>query len=271
MARKLVYTKVGAGKRSTRPMFSLERARSTEDGKPLQDVIARIALERHRAESALQSLTGKLLEAQEEERRRIARELHDGLNQRLAMLAVELGMLARQARTKDTELSESILKLRERTEGLSDDVRQLTHQLHPATLEHLGLVSALRGYCAEKSKHEGIQVQFTVGQEPRHIPGEVAISLYRIVQEALGNIVKHSGAREAQVHLTRDPDCIRLSIVDTGLGFIPSEARRGDGLGLVSIKERVQIASGKLTVQSAPGKGTRIEVLVPVTWKEHSK
>jgi len=271
MACKLEQTKVGVGRQSTRHLLSLKRVRPAEDGKPLEDVIARIALERHRAESALQSLTGKLLEAQEEERRRIARELHDGLNQRLAMLAVELGMLARQVRVKDKDLSDSIMKLRELTEGLSDDVRLLTHQLHPAALEHLGLVSALRGYCAEKSKHEGINVQFTVGHEPRQIPGEVAICLYRIVQEALGNIVKHSGAREAQVHLTRDPDCIRLSIVDSGSGFIPGQARRRDGLGLVSIKERVQIVSGKLTVQSAPGKGTKIEVLVPVTWKEHSK
>ena len=271
MARKLEQTKVGVGPQNTRRLLSLKRTRPAEDGKPLEDAIARIALERHRAESALQSLTGKLLEAQEEERRRIARELHDGLNQRLAMLAVELGMLARRVRSKDRALSESIVKLRERTEGLSDDVRLLTHQLHPATLEHLGLVSALRGYCAEKSKHDGLQVQFIVGQEPRHIPGDVAISLYRIVQEALGNIVKHSGAREAQVHLTRDSDTIRLSVIDAGSGFNPGEARHGDGLGLVSIKERVQIVSGKFTVQSAPGKGTRIEVLVPVRWKEHSK
>ena len=158
------------------------------------------------------------------------------------MLAVELGMLARRVRAKDKELYDSIMKLRERTEGLSDDVRLLTHQLHPAALEHLGLVSALRGYCAEKSKHEGIYIKFTVGHEPRQIPGDVAICLYRIVQEALGNIVKHSGAREAQVHLTRDPDCVRLSVVDTGSGFIPDEARRGDGLGLVSIKERVRLS-----------------------------
>ena len=101
MARKLEQTKVGVGRQSTRHLLSLKRVRPAEDGKPLEDVIARIALERHRAESALQSLTGKLLEAQEEERRRIARELHDGLNQRLAMLAVELGMLARQVRVKD--------------------------------------------------------------------------------------------------------------------------------------------------------------------------
>jgi signal transduction histidine kinase len=271
MARKLEQTIMGGGKRRTHHLYPLDRGREAEDGNPLQKAIARVALERHRADSALQSLTGKLLEAQEEERRRIARELHDGLNQQLAMLAVELGMLARRVRMEDTELFESIMKLRQRTEGLSNDVRLMTHQLHPAALEHLGLVSALRGHCAEKSQHDGIDVEFTVGHEPGQIPGEVAICLYRIVQEALGNTVKHSGAREAKVHLTRDPDGIRLSITDAGSGFSPNDPRRRNGLGLISIKERVQIVSGKLIVQSAPGKGTRIEVQVPITWKEHAK
>ena len=272
MTQKLEQTIISAGKRRPRQTDPFERGRAArEDGNPLQNAIARVALERHRAESALQSLTGKLLEAQEEERRRIARELHDGLNQQLAMLAVELGMLARQVRAEDTEIFDSIMKLRQRTEGLSNDVRLMTHQLHPAALEHLGLVSALRGHCAEKSLHDGIDVEFSVGCEPGQIPGEVAICLYRIVQEALGNIIKHSGAKEAKVHLTREPDEIRLSIIDAGSGFIPNETRRRNGLGLISIRESVQIVSGKLIVQSAPGKGTRIEVQVPITWREHAK
>src|SRR5580765_691941 len=175
------------------------RSREPLQGAPMESAIARVALERSRAGKALQDLTGKLLEAQEEERRRIGRELHDGLNQQLAMFAVELGLLARQVPPKSPDLVDAILKLRHRAEGLSNDLRMITHQLHPAALEHLGLISALRSLCGEFSRFEGVRVWFSVDKEIGQVPSEIAICLYRIAQEALRNVVKHSGSSVAWV------------------------------------------------------------------------
>lgn len=234
---------------------------------PMETAIARVALERSRAGKALQDLTGKLLEAQEEERRRIGRELHDGLNQQLAMFAVELGLLARQAPAEATDLIESILSLRQRAEGLSNDLRMITHQLHPAALEHLGLISALRSLCGEFSRHEGIRVWFSVEKEFARVPADIAICLYRIAQEALRNVVKHSGSSVAWVKIAENRGEIQLSVEDKGAGF-KLHASPTAGLGLVSMQERVQIVQGKITIQSAPGEGTLIRVYVPVTWKE---
>jgi len=233
----------------------------------MESAIARVALERSRAGKALQVLTGKLMAAQEEERRRIGRELHDGLNQQLAMFAVELGLLARQTPAGSPELLESILNLRHRAEGLSNDLRLITHQLHPAALEHLGLISALRSLCGEFSRHEKIRVWFSVEKEMGRVPSEIAICLYRIAQEALRNVVKHSGSSVAWVKITKSREEFQLSIEDKGIGF-KFRTNPTAGLGLVSMQERVQIVQGRINIQSAPGEGTMIRVYVPITWKE---
>jgi signal transduction histidine kinase len=239
------------------------------DRKFLDSAIAGVALERSRAGKALHMLTGKLFQAQEEERRRIARELHDGLNQQLAMLAVEIGMLARKVPAGAKQLRDSVFSLRKRAEVLSDDLRNMTHQLHPAVLEHLGLVCALRSHCAEFSQRAGIRVSLTTEQisEP---PQEISICLYRIVQEALQNIAKHSGATEAWVRIRRVKEVIHLSIIDKGVGMDPKAFPETSGLGLISMRERVQLVNGQLDI-SAPGSGTRITVRVPMTWKEVTK
>jgi len=246
---------------------SVRKRSESHDGYPLEDAIARVALERSRAGKALQALTGKLMQAQEEERRRIGRELHDDLNQQLAMFAVELGLLARQAPPEATELIASILNLRQRAEGLSDDLRLITHQLHPAALEHLGLTSALRSLCAEFSRHEGIRVNFIIEKEMGQVPADIAICLYRITQEALRNVVKHSGTSEAWVRIIDNRKEIQLSINDKGVGFNPNSNPTG-GLGLVSIHERVQFVQGKIRIHTEPGEGTTIRVYVPITWRE---
>jgi signal transduction histidine kinase len=237
-------------------------------GKYLEGLIAEVAVERSRSSEALRDLMGRLLQAQEEERRWIARELHDGLNQQLAMLAVELGVLARQVPDDLSSLRNQILALRNRTEGFSNDLRNMTHHIHPAALEHLGLVSALRSHCVDFSRHQHVHVWFTVAGEVGHIPSEVALSLYRIAQEGLRNVAKHSGAQEAWVNVARDRRNLYLVIVDKGSGFARWQARTNRGPGLVSIRERVQLLHGSLSVKSAPGEGTRIEVHVPITWKE---
>ena len=236
-------------------------------GRELEGVICKVAAERNRPGAVLKHLTGKLLQAQEEERRRLARDLHDGLNQQLAMLAVELGVLARQVPDNQSRLRDQILSLRSRTEGLSNDVRCMTHHLHPATLEHLGLVSALRSYCVEFSRCQPVQVRFAARGDVGQVPSEVALSLYRIAQEALRNIAKHAGALEAWVSIGRKGHNLNLLILDEGCGFIPSGTQGSSGLGLISIKERAQLIHGAVSVKSVPGHGTRIEVNVPISWK----
>ena len=163
-------------------------------GKSLESIIAAVSVERTRADEALRTLTGRLIEAQEAERRRLARELHDGLNQQLAMLAVELGMLSQQA--PEGTLRDQLVKLRDSAERFSDELRRMAHQLHPAALEHLGLVSALRSHCAEFSRHEEMRVGFHVSSEVRSTSLEVAVCLYRIAQEAIRNAAKHSHVRK---------------------------------------------------------------------------
>ena len=221
-------------------------------------------MERTRADEALRALTGRLIEAQEMERRRLARELHDGLNQQLAMLAVELGMLARQVPESSATIRDQLLNLRDRAERFSNDLRHMTHQLHPAALEHLGLVSALRSHCAEFSRHQELRVWFEVSSEVQSTSSEVAVCLYRIAQEAIRNAAKHSQAKEAWVKIGQHRDAIRLSIVDKGAGFDLRTLKVGRGLGFVSMRERVDLISGSLTIKSAPGEGTCVEVRVPM-------
>ena len=242
-------------------------------GKSLESIIAGVAVERTRADEALRALTGRLIEAQEAERRRLARELHDGLNQQLAMLAVELGMLAQQVPESSAKVRDQLLNLRDRAERLSNDLRHMTHQLHPAALEHLGLVSALRGHCAEFSRHEAMRAWFHVSGEVRSTSPEVAVCLYRIAQEAIRNAAKHSQAKEAWVEIRQQRDGIRLSVVDKGVGFDLRTLKAGRGLGLVSMRERVELISGSLTIKSAPGEGTCVGVRVRAVSRKqmHSK
>jgi len=258
-----------AGTPRTRMRPSAAGSRTNVDRKPLESAIVGIALERSRAENTLQLLTARLIEAQEEERRRIARELHDGLNQQLAMVAVELGMIVRHVPAEAKQLRQSLFNLRKRTEVLSDDLRCMTHQLHPAVLEHLGLIWALRSHCAEFSQHEGIHVRFAA--EPIAAPPpEVSICLYRIVQEALRNVAKHSGAREAWGRIKQEKGIFQLSIIDKGVGIRPNVTGKKPGLGLTSIRERVQLVNGQLKISEA-GPGTRITIRVPITWKSELK
>ena len=233
-------------------------------GKNLEDIIAGVAVERKRAGRALRLFAGRLIQAQEEERRRLARELHDGLSQQLAMLTVELGMVAKQIPESTPPIREQLSKLRDRTERLANDLRRMTHQLHPAALEHLGLVSALRSHCCEISEDEGIRVQFRVLSELDQVCPEVAVCLYRIAQEALRNTSKHSAAREAWVEIDQKGDEILLSIVDKGVGFDDEASKEGKCLGLISMRERVRLLGGTVKIKSAPGEGTRVNVRVPL-------
>ena len=207
-------------------------------------------------------LTGRLIEAQEDELRRVARELHDDLSQGLALLAVELDLLACQPPRSEGETGGRLRELSARVRELSSATHSLSHQLHPSKLEELGLVAAVRGLCAELGRHHALTVDFTHTGVPRGLPPAAALCLYRVAQEALRNVVRHSGADRAAVGLIGTPAGVRLVVADGGVGFDPTVHRNG-GLGLVSMRERTHLVGGELTIEARPAGGTRIDIRVP--------
>jgi PAS domain S-box-containing protein len=217
------------------------------------------------SQGQLQRFTAGLLTAQEVERRRISRELHDDLNQRLAMLAVEVESLERDLPVSHGDVVDRLRTLRNRIGGLSDDVRRTAYQLHPSTLEHLGLVAALKACCSDLSAQDSIRAHFTHRHVPASLQPEVALCLYRVTQESLRNVAKHSGQREATVALTGSKTEIHLSIADKGVGFETAAARSRGGLGIVSMEERVRLNGGAVSIRSRPGAGTRIDVRIPIS------
>jgi PAS domain S-box-containing protein len=217
-----------------------------------------------RAEEILHNISGKLIEAQEKERRRIARELHDDINQRLVLLGVSLQQL-----TNDLS-SASVASLRERTNELSNhvselssDIQLLSHQLHSSSLQYLGLVPAMNDLCKEIASRHNVKVDCAHSNVPSPLPPEVALGLFRVLQEALRNAVKHSGVRKVEVRLLGLPGEIQLTIRDRGKGFDPKTTMAGQGLGLVSMQERVHLLKGSISIVSKPMCGTEIIVHIP--------
>ena len=226
--------------------------------------IAGIAIERHRAEAAVQSLSGRLINAQEEERRRIARELHDDLNQGVALLAIQLEHCR-------LDPPESVQKMRERMEDLwknardlSGSIRALSHSLHPSILDSLGLAAATETFCQELKCAHDLEVEFVQHDVSLKLNKEIALCLYRVIQEALHNVVKHSHAKHARVDLSSDAQGISLTIVDSGAGFDVDSDHSRNGLGLISMRERLRLVNGQLSIQSEPLKGTTIKAYVPL-------
>jgi two-component sensor histidine kinase len=212
----------------------------------LADVFAH-TLARQRAEhtatertTQIQTLAGRLITAQEEERRRIARELHDGVNQKLTALSIALTTLGRRAPSGPVDLVGELARLQERAAGVVQEIRHLSHELHPGVLEHIGLVAALDGYCEEFEDAHGVGVAFRADQDLGAVPIDLALCLYRATQEALGNVAKHAKARQVRVSVARDGGDVVLAVVDDGCGFDLTEPRRRRGLGLVSLEERIR-------------------------------
>jgi signal transduction histidine kinase len=154
--------------------------------------------------------------------------------------------------------------------GLSSEMHRLSHDLHPAKLDQLGLVAAVRGFCKEFALAHELAIEFTERDVPRTVSADAALCLYRIAQEALHNVAKHSGGTAAKVELTRDDRHLRLVVADDGAGFDPQAARTNGSLGLVSMSERARFVGGRLSVESRPGTGTRVEVRVPIAAAEAS-
>jgi signal transduction histidine kinase len=212
----------------------------------------------------LRKLAAKLLHAQEEERRRIAREMHDDWTQRLALLGIDVATLEKHIGTLDTALP-LLRTMQEKLVSLSEDVHALSRQLHPSILDDLGLVEALRSECASFSRREGIAVIYRPEAVPTTLPKKVALCIYRVAQEALRNLAKHAAVNEAWVTLAATDQGLWLCVEDKGVGFDPESVRSQPGLGLSSMEERVCLIEGELAVRSAPGQGTAVEVRVPLS------
>ena len=219
--------------------------------------------ERKLAEEALNSLSGRLIQAQEEERSRIAREIHDDYQQRLAMLSIDLENL-NQYLQANSEGSRRLNELWDRVGELGSDLHSLSHRLHSSTLDNLGLMAALKSFSAEFRDYHAIDVNIVEENVPRHIARDVSLCLFRIAQEALQNVKKHSCADSAEIRVECVEREIHMSISDTGSGFDSATVSRQDGIGIRSMEERVRLVAGRFAIHSRPSEGTRIDVWVPV-------
>lgn len=225
----------------------------------------RRAAEREKTAGEIRDLAGRLITAQEAERTRLARELHDDLSQSLALLSVDLELFGQKPLSAPDQINARMQVFSSQVKDLSSEVHRLSHELHPAKLEQLGLTAALRGFCKELSAAHQMAVHFEAGDVPRTLPNDVALCLYRITQEALQNVIKHSGAASAQVTLACAENEILLSVVDDGEGFDAATVQGHGSLGLVSMRERVRLVRGRLSVESKRNEGTRVEVRVPLS------
>ena len=225
--------------------------------------------ERKLAEEAISTVSHKLIEAQEQERMRIARELHDDINQRIALLAVNLQTLY-QSPGASGQLRQSVGDAITELEELGIDVQSLSHRLHSSKLEYLGLASAAAGFCTEVSMRHEVEIDFHSENIPKDIPRETSLCLFRVLQEGLQNAVKHSGSREFQVSLRGTTSEIELTVHDSGIGFDPEQAMKGPGLGLTSIAERLKLMAGELSIDSGPQHGTTLSARVLIASKVKS-
>jgi signal transduction histidine kinase len=226
--------------------------------------------QRKLAEEALSRLSGELINAQEDERRRIAREIHDDFQQRLAVLTIELESLSQDLGVKDTITLIRLRDLSSQVSALGADLHSLSHRLHSSALESMGLVAALKGLCAESGRHHDLKVSFVAENVPEKIPNDTSLCLFRITQEALQNARKHSRAQTAQVCMRGTEGTIHLSVSDQGTGFDPEESGRNRGIGIRSMEERARLVGGRLDVRSRQGAGTIVQVWVPVSVSEAS-
>lgn len=219
--------------------------------------------ERKRAEEALTSLSGRLIQAHEEERSRIARDIHDDYQQRVALFAKGLEAVAKDVENSPGKALARLRELGGNVDELTTDLHTLSHTLHSSMLEILGLVAAIKDFCREFADHQGIQIDFAHQSVPGAIPRDVALCLFRIAQEGLRNVKRHSGADRAEVRLEGFGENLHLSISDRGRGFDPNGPGSG-GIGIRSMEERLRLLGGNLEIQSRPMEGTRIDAWLRV-------
>jgi PAS domain S-box-containing protein len=215
-------------------------------------------------EEAISDMGQKLIIAQEHERARIARELHDDIGQRLALLATELSQI--QQDYPGSRMDE----IWKQTSELESDIQSLSHELHSSTLEHLGLASAISSFCKEFGERQKLEIDFRAHDLPGALPPDISLCLFRVLQEALHNSAKHSEARHIEVRLWGTSEEITLTARDSGVGFERDAAKENRGLGLMSMRERVRLVKGELSIESRPGRGTTIRACVPFQTRSDS-
>jgi PAS domain S-box-containing protein len=215
------------------------------------------------ANEALETISGKLIEAQEEERSRIARELHDDICQRIALLSMELGQDNLEFTGSSEPTLTRIQEIQDHCIEIANDVQALSHKLHSSKLDYLGVEAAIRSFCRELSQQHNVMVDFTCEDVPNPLPSDISLSLFRVTQEALHNALKYSGADRFTVNLLRTEDNLQLEIEDAGAGFQVQNSKQNGGLGLVSMKERIHLVKGTFTIESKVNHGTKILARVP--------
>jgi PAS domain S-box-containing protein len=218
--------------------------------------------DRKRAEQELEDLAGRLIHAQEQERSRIGRELHDHVSQMLGVLTIRLDQL-RAAASTPPHVAAEVAELRQSTAEITQDIHDLSHRLHSSALDYLGLVPAVQRLVSEFSARHGIAIEFTHASVPTPLPTDVALCLFRVTEESLANVAKHSRAQSARVHLRGAADGMHLTVEDTGAGFDVKTLEQKAGLGFISMRERLRVLGGTVRIDSAPSRGTRIDVRVP--------
>lgn len=218
--------------------------------------------DRKEAEGALRDLSGRLINAQEEERKRIARELHDDLNQRMALMSIELEQMSQLA--AGSGLDGRLLSLQRRAQEISTDIHRMSYELHPSKLDHLGLVPALNSFCRELARSRDVKIYLTHDDGDVSLTPEKTLCVFRIAQEALQNAAKHSGASEIRIRLAKTDHSVDLEVSDRGCGFDVNSKKMTEGLGFTSMRERLRVVQGRMQVHSKPTVGSRIEVSIPL-------
>ena len=221
--------------------------------------------QRSSVEGALADISRLLIEAQEHERDRIARELHDDINQRLALLTIEIGQVRQDLiRTSLPEVDHRLCELNQQLRGIAADIHTIAHDLHSPSLEYLGFVPAVRRLAEELGKRCGMRVEIKNNGVPGALPPEISLCLFRVVQEGLHNAARHSGTKRVEVRLQKTGDQVHLTLRDSGKGFDVAAVASGQGLGLASMRERIRLVNGKIVIQSERTVGTCIQAWVPL-------
>lgn len=223
---------------------------------------------RKATEEALSSVNRRLIESEEMERARIARELHDDIGQRLALLTNELEQLQHDPPTL-AEVRSRVGGLQKQSSQLATDINSLSHELHSSKLEYLGLAAAMRNFCAEFGQQRKLKIDFKSRDLPA-LPPNISLSLFRVLQQALQNAAMHSGARASEVELFGVADAVHLTVRDSGLGFDPEAAMKGTGLGLISMRDRMKLVNGTLSIHSQAHNGTTIHASAPLSAGSYS-
>jgi PAS domain S-box-containing protein len=240
--------------------------RFDSDGSFIGYIGSAIDVTQHKlAEAALSTVNQRLIDAQEEERASIARELHDDISQRLSLLIMHLRRLCE--RSSLTEIRDGIHHAIQQVTDLASGTHALSHRLHSANLDYVGLEAAASAHCSELAEQHKVEISLRSENIPRVLSREVSLCLYRVLQEALQNAIKHSGSRRFRVLLKGGTNEIELIVHDTGAGFEPEQAFNGRGIGLSSMTERLKLVNGRFSINSESGRGTTIHAYVPLSPK----